>query len=1624
RWADLDALRRLFGQLGDGAPAAAPSGPPVPAKEAAAVETQVAQVERLKAQVQLAVAQRDAAQALLAVAQRARDAALRDRRSGKDDLEFRKNFSQLSMVMDLSYSLNILNSADAAIAQMQALLDKKIQSISAQQKANDAAGAAAGQQAGQVDQWKKETQQSVADDQAQASSFASLSGDVGKLADAVAGFKADVPALLAAIDARDKGQSASAVAEYDRRLALLPGMLEQLKTGAYDPAQGVSSLSLSYLQGKSSEIAGDRALLSGADAQIAAAPVEYAGVLVVAVPGVPSESMSNPTPAQVLAMLARRRTYWQGQLDEQQAMLDSVNAALDPSSQATAPDSFGDPQPVSLVVWRKQEQDLDAQMAAASAPLAQAADADEAVIESAVPGASLQRLSSLAPADLRTALPALLTRLQGLAIPDTDAGFAAKAAYIDLARLVAYLGDATARRLEAEATADALEQPVDVLLPKARDAFAQAVTAWKAVLDDVSADEAYVKAGAPASEGQALIDRKRALLDGQIAPALKSLQGLVDGVLIPYQNTRLEQADPSNQGDGYQTLYTQKKQLYQEISDGLNQTLPWALASDGARPYDVGAAQAGIANLRKTYDRYLGVVAQYQDEMRRRTDPNDPGTEDVYGEQAPYSLVKRVAVYTAEKAARAASMNADASQIDAILAQMDALGGTHLAAQWKLPTGLDPNSPATSDQLNAMVSGSVLQNMAAAIQSVADAAQAAGGSPSVSVGGGSGGVPVGTQPPLDVSTDQKIALLGLEAVKRLVPSTATGPAGDSYAQDLARYLFADALVSSSQEYLTRRIPLFQSYLGRAQAALQGAEADLDQDLAWVAGDRSGGAAVLARKAALFAGLKSILDEGAGLFGQKAAWDAEGDSTAEEAKTYYDGLGQTYASGDQALAAELSAAQQFQSALAASKANIDSQRGEVVGWLQQLDNPNESALARVAESLSAIQDKTRKVLETNVSARQAQRKSDEASAAVDEAVRQLAAARRSLDAALGGIGDLSRLGPALAARAKEAVGSGSAWLADAPGGPQTLVVPKSRLEDFLNQLFGALSPNAAPAALATLKADILKNPAALAQLIPGSQVIPVGQGPDGFYLVYQTEFSSPGGLETESQATLGNIAKLWGQNVSLIGYRFASPPSAGNAPYGDQGVTVQLESLDSDHAVNYLDVTFHKFAQDIPSNLNISGQASEARMMIFDDFALLLADGKVYFGAAGFADLAASGAAGKPQYYGGNLKASVKFTQVLSLNAQETALLAKDPRQFLQTVNLDFTKYDPSLDQTFIVSGSGDTKTYRRDQVGVGVDLGKALKQKDSFTLDLYYAHTAGTDDVTQSAVGASILKGFTFDVGGSSAVVTVGAGGELGQKQNDFNGRVSFELPSQGIAISAQGKVIGTGSAYYAQLQKKFGDHSTAAIGYGSPYIGLNNRLSVSFSSTYTLGQLWRAVTGQSAADLSGGKALADFDQELSDFFSRAPSDPALSELRRVYDADVGRRLIALEIGRLSRDIETLTRAGAFLDNTRESAMVGFVSNPVGPGTAEQATGGGFQVGTQTQISLTKTQRALIEKETADLYSLGLDLEERLLDLTKAWQQALADLAVARWRELLAAWLAAHAEDPVLRAQAEADAAA
>src|SRR5262249_19656606 len=151
------------------------------------------------------------------------------------------------------------------------------------------------------------------------------------------------------------------------------------------------------------------------------------------------------------------------------------------------------------------------------------------------------------------------------------------------------------------------------------------------------------------------------------------------------------------------------------------------------------------------------------------------------------------------------------------------------------------------------------------------------------------------------------------------------------------------------------------------------------------------------------------------------------------------------------------------------------------------------------------------------------------------------------------------------------------------------------------------------------------------------------------------------------------------------------------------------------------------------------------------------------------------------------------------------------------------------------------------------------------------------------------------------------------------------------------------------------------SLGYGSQYVGMNDRLSISMNTSFTLGELWQAVTNKSAENLKGGETLKAYNAELSDFFSRSGDSRTAVDLQRVFEQDVAKKLVTQDIGNLTREIQELRKAGAFMDNSRMRGMVGFVSGPVSNDVAERAVGGGFTVGSYTEMSLSKTQKQLIE---------------------------------------------------------------
>ena len=551
----LKSMQRLFQDFQK--PAEPPSKPGrelTPSTTEQAIAARVTRIEELKKKVQSGLAERDSATAALAMADRARSGALLDRRSGKEMLEFRKNFARLAMVMDLTYGLNLLNSLDKALSGMQVMLDEKLKRIDDQRAANAANGAKAEEQKKREEEWRKQAQAAVDEDRKNSGDFAKISDQAGKFVPRVEAFRTDVAALLEYIDARDKGRSAGARAEYARRLALLPSMRDKLIHGGGD-AQGGLTLSLDDLKKLETDVDGYIRDSNDAEAKLGEVPVEFAGVLVLLVPSSPPVNVTNPSFAETLQILAARRVHWNEKTREIQDMVDNLRKAMDASNTTRVANDFGDSIPESLLVYLAEQRAAAARLKAKSDDLGGRIDTLARSIREAVPSLNLPVLAGRTADELRDLLPTYADALDGVEFPDTDAGFDAQMNKLSLVKLLPFIGDNTVQWLEAEGTVKALEEATVDILPKAQVAAADALAALQEVVRDIGLDEAFINASAPAAGRQALSDRKRRLVLTTLRPMPLRAKTFLSTILIPFQEKRILQPDPNPTADSLAVLY-------------------------------------------------------------------------------------------------------------------------------------------------------------------------------------------------------------------------------------------------------------------------------------------------------------------------------------------------------------------------------------------------------------------------------------------------------------------------------------------------------------------------------------------------------------------------------------------------------------------------------------------------------------------------------------------------------------------------------------------------------------------------------------------------------------------------------------------------------------------------------------------------------------------------------------------------------------------------------------------------------------------------------------------------------------------------------------------------------------
>ncbi|MFI5350035.1 MAG: hypothetical protein ACHQ2Z_10860, partial [Elusimicrobiota bacterium] len=1633
------------------------------------IEKLVGEIEAQRTEIQGEMTQRDATASLIKAANQIRKHALDERRNGQDMLRFHTDFSKLSTVMDLALSLNEISAAMAAIAQMENLLQAKQAAVNAANQQNQQNAAAAAANQALVAQWTAQNQATVTGDQTSQASMANQEVEASMAATRAAGFQQQISGLIAAINAMDKGSSPDAATQYAKDLNLLSQVAQWRTSGnPNDPTQ----FSLQGLQADLTEVNTNLAQAKTGLTQIAQAPVEFAGALIIAVPG-PQVNVTNPTPAQTLAILAARKTYWQAELATKQGNLTTVNNYMDPNYIVVDEFGLGHGYNKSLTNMATLHPSAPAAGSKADAQ-ADLAQLDKIAGElNGLTGSHIPLLSGLSLTDLQTAIKGYGDALKAVKFP-TSTGTVPPAVHqgeMDLI-LAAQLTPMAARAIVNwsvdQATVDTFNtaKAPGGALTVAQAGLTSIVNMLNNIINDVSVDQALVQAhsgGNPLTQAEdlSIIARKTALLNDPtlgVVPVLTQAQSML-GSLITYQQGSI--ADVTGNNSQYYTLFSSEQLLMTQTQQLYNQTLPWSLASFGGSYGDIPGSLASLANWKQSLNQYITGytdsngqfqegITQYQQDMKdRQCTSGCTRSETLYGETQPYSLPMKISQYGTEATTRANEINTQDAKINQILKDIQTLSnGQYNLSAYTLPVGIGTDA-ASQAKIQAIIDANTIQNLGNQLKTIGNAALANGGGQGPTINtGGSGTVPVGTQPSPTVSNQSKIALEALAAAELLVPSansqvTATS-APEAFA--VARYEYANAVVSASQTALTTQVPQAVTFLQQASAALGAAIAQTTQDAAYINSNGSSETpdALYARKIAMFNQLDSFLKQGQAFYVLKTGWDQGTFATITKIGTYYNSLNTIYTNGSTVNASETTAINTMLNSLYGTSTTLQQTQQKVQAWMSQLDPKQQSALKRVSDDVSTIQDKTRAVLDANINWHDLDDQMKRSRSIVAAGLAQVDVKQKQLAELLKKSDVQGRLDPDLVKRIKALrVSGGTFALGGAGADPQALVIKKSEFSAFLDTMLGMLkngTESLATQQTAAMKTDLMANPNGLAAFMPGSGVMDFGDSADGFYLVYQSKFSVPNGLDTGSWVTLGNVAKLWGNNISINGYGFSSPPSdtgaaVANAPYGDKGIEVQVESLQNRSSVNYLNVDIHRFGLDLPANDTPVATAAQNRLMVFDDYAMMLLGDRLYVGLAGYGDVAMSQPGDNPYYYGGNLKTSLKLTEVMSLNASQQVLFANDPRHFLENINLDFTGYDPSLNQNFAVMAQGDNKYYSRTQVGPHFDINRLMHPDgggDTFTVDVYYAKTAGTDDIAQQAAGTTIVKGFSIknDQGKTWLQINNSANAELGQVANTFGDTLSFTLPDKGITISGQGQLIGGQSIEYGQISKKMGTNTAISLGYGSQYVGETNRLSLTMNTSITLAQVWDSVSKNSAKNLKGGETLQQFNTDIGELFDAKDrhSTRSIAELKRVFDADVSRKLITQDIGTLTRDIQDLRKAGAFMDNTRVRGMVGFTSNAASNDQAELAVGGGPTAGTFTEMTLSKTQKALIQNKTASLYREGLHLQDRLLDITKDWQEAVVDIAQAQWNLRLARFEAdrdpRHATSEAVRAEADVRVAA
>ncbi|MBI3288969.1 MAG: hypothetical protein HYZ74_05575, partial [Elusimicrobia bacterium] len=1129
--ASMKALASRLKDYAEGRAAQVRADGPVPTLDPVVrdrIAVLVAEIEAMRAETKAELAQRDAVSQLLAASNKTRNHALRERNPSVNQ-RFHTDMAKLASVMDLALSLNEINAAQAAIKQLMDLLEAKRVKIGGSRLANQANQASAAQTAALVSEWRASVDRDIASDASTASDIAESEAKAGMAVQRFTSFQTDVRDFINQVNAQDSGASVDAAAEYQRRIDLLP----QIKQWRINGKPGdPDAFSLKDLNDDLTEIDDNVARANKGLEDMRDMPTEYAGTLIPLVPG-PRVVANSPSLERVREILSERRTHWTAKRADFKKSLDNVEELLGLKASGNVVDDFGDSHPKSLPAWRAAtvEGELAPSQAATRQYLAQL-DVLAGNINRAT-GARIPMLSGLSLKQLQDAIKNYGDDLKTAKFPDADTleSHAAQMDLITAAKLVPYAAREVIRWSKADGTVTAIDEALNDVLPKARNGLGGVVSMLDEILADVDADEAWIANPPPSGNAgvpgrQALIDRKSALLREKILPALQAARAMLVDTLIPYQTKSANEV--SGPDSDYFKLYDAKKRLITESVKLYNRTMPWALATWGAEDGDQAEAARKIAEwrhkLQKNLDGYDDAeghhkgVHEYQVEIANRKDPNFSGpetTEHLKDRQAPdgagpYSLPRKITMYTAERAQRADQLNAQDAEINEILGKIEARSqGKYNLAALRLPVGVTADVAGVS-RVQTAVDAHKFQNLGDELERIADEAQAEAAS--IEIGDDDGTVPTGVQPPITLADNQQIALWCLDAAKRLVPTSLDRPDSAVATFAAARFLYADGTIEGAEDALRARegkpnsgqIPKAEEFLGLVSQTLGDAIADIPRDEAYAASNGTTETAdqVYARKIRVYSSLDAMLLKGVEFFQLKQQWNQDSFKTIDRVKTYYDSLHDIYEGGQTANDSEITALDKMEEALRKTMTDLEDKRQKVASWLNQLNPKEKSVLNNIGEDVSLIMEKTRAVLEANINWHELKGQLTRSRDIVQAQLTQIDEKQSELSRELAS-GDVQGQLPPDLVRRIEALRLGrGAWAAGGDqNGPASLVIRKSEFGAFIDTLIGLMAGGTQNSLqnLSAIKADLLKNPQAISSFIPTSKVLDFGDTADGFYL---------------------------------------------------------------------------------------------------------------------------------------------------------------------------------------------------------------------------------------------------------------------------------------------------------------------------------------------------------------------------------------------------------------------------------------------------------------------------------------------------------------------------------------------